>query len=51
VLVAINFSPEPLSFDLPGFAGRVAASTQRASEGNEVTGILHLLPHEAVVVV
>jgi glycosidase len=50
VLVAVNFSPEPLSFDAPGFAGRIAVSTHRASEGDEVTFELRLQPHEAVVV-
>jgi alpha-glucosidase len=51
VLVAINFSAEPLSVDAPGFAGRIAVSTQRGSEGAEVEGTLRLQPHEAVVVV
>ncbi len=50
VLVAVNFSPEPLSVDVPGFAGRVAVSTHRKSEGCELEGALRLLPHEAVVV-
>jgi glycosidase len=50
VLVAVNFSPEPLSFDAPGFAGRIVVSTHRASEGDEVTFELRLQPHEAVVV-
>ncbi|MEJ2372010.1 MAG: alpha-amylase family glycosyl hydrolase, partial [Gemmatimonadales bacterium] len=51
VLVAVNFSPKPLSVDVPGFAGRVAVSTHRPSEGAEVVRALHLLPHEAVVLV
>jgi alpha-glucosidase len=51
VLVAINFTPEPLSIDAPGLAGRIAVSTHRVSEGNEVTCVLRLLPYEALVVV
>jgi alpha-glucosidase len=48
---AINYSPEPLSIEAAGIAGRVAVSTHRASEGRDVDGPLELLPHEAVVVV
>ncbi len=51
VQVAINFGPEPLSIETLGVAGRIAVSTHRVSEGNEVTGALRLLPYEAVVVV
>ncbi len=51
VLVAVSFSAEPLSSDVPGLTGRIAVSTERANEDNEVDGTLHLLPHEAVVVV
>jgi glycosidase len=40
VLVAVNFSAQPLSID-----------THHANEGNEIAGALHLLPYEAVVVV
>jgi glycosidase len=50
VLVALNFSPEPLSFDATNLTGHIVVSTQRFSEGNAVDGTLHLLPHEAVVV-
>jgi glycosidase len=51
VIVAINFAAAPLSIDTAGIAGRIAVSTQRVNEGNEVRGALHLLPYEAVVVV
>jgi glycosidase len=51
VLVAINFSAESLSVEPSEFAGRIAVSTQRVNEGNEVNGTLVLRPHEAVVVV
>ena len=51
VLVAINFAAAPLSIDTAGIAGRIAVSTQRVNEGNEVRGTLRLLPYEAVVVV
>lgn len=51
VLVAVNFSRELRSMDVADWAGQIAVSTQRASEGNVVRGTLHLLPHEAVVVV
>ena len=51
VLVAINFSAKTLSINVGGRNGRIAISTQRANEGNEVTGALRLLPHEAAVVV
>lgn len=54
VFVAINFSSGPLSIDeiqSEARAGRIAVSTHRASEGREITGELHLLPHEAVVIV
>jgi glycosidase len=51
VLVAINYSTEPVSVDTAGFTGRIAVSTERVNEGSEVTGALQLLPHEAVVVV
>jgi glycosidase len=51
VLVAVNFSPQPRSIDPTGFAGRIAVSTRRKNEGNEVRGTLDLLPYEAVVVV
>lgn len=50
VYVAINFSSEPASIEATSVAGRIAVSTQRASEGREITGTLKLLPHEAVVV-
>ena len=51
VLVAVSFSAEPLSIDVPGRIGRIAVSTERVNEDNEVDGALHLQPHEAVVVV
>jgi alpha-glucosidase len=51
VIVAINFAAAPLSIDTAGIAGRIAVSTQRVNEGNEVRGALRLLPYEAVVVV
>ena len=51
VLVAVNFSAKPLSIDAAKTSGRIAVSTHRMQEGNEVTGTLHLLSHEAVVVV
>ena len=52
VHVAINFSAEPRSIDAAkGLTGRIALSTQRSNEGNEVNGVLDLLPNEAVVVV
>jgi alpha-glucosidase len=49
VLVAVNFSAETRSVVTVGFAGRVAVSTRRTSEGNDVGGTLNLWPHEAVV--
>lgn len=51
VLVAVNFSANPLSIDTANTSGRIVVSTHRLQEGNEVEGALHLLPHEAVVVV
>ena len=51
VRVAVNFSAEPLSIDTAGLTGRIAVSTHRVNEGNEITGALDLLPYEAVVVV
>ncbi len=51
VLVAVNFSAEPLFIEAAGFTGRIAVSTERVNEGNAVEGPLHLLPYEAVVVV
>jgi glycosidase len=50
-LVAVNFSAESLSVEGAGFAGQVEVSTHRASEGDEVAGVLHLGPYEAVVLV
>ena len=50
-LVAVNFSTQPTTVDTAGYTGRVAVSTERKNEGNEVDGTLLLLPHEAVVVV
>ena len=50
VLVAVNFSAEPLFIEAAGFTGRIAVSTERVNEGNGVEGALHLLPYEAVVV-
>jgi hypothetical protein len=51
VLVAVNFSAEPLSINTARFAGRVSVSTHHVNEGNEIAGDFHLLPYEAVVVV
>ena len=34
------------SFDAPGLAGRIAVSTHRASEGEEVASALQLLPDD-----
>jgi glycosidase len=50
VLIAVNFSAQPCSVDTAGLAGRIAVSTHRPNEDNEVTGVLELLPYEAVVV-
>jgi alpha-glucosidase len=49
VLVAVNFSAEKRSVETVGFVGRIAVSTRRASEGNDVGGTFNLWPHEAVV--
>jgi glycosidase len=51
VLVAVNFSAQPVSVDTAGLTGQIAVSTERGNESNEVDGMLELLPHEAVVVV
>ncbi len=48
-VVAINFSDEPRAFEHPDLPGRIAASTERSSEGREVAGRLELGPQEAVV--
>ncbi len=51
VLVAINFSRTPQSVHLAGRTGQIAVSTRRSNEGVEVSGTLHLSPHESVIMV
>jgi glycosidase len=51
VVVAVNVSAERRSVGLPGFAGLVAVSTHRATEGGAADEAVTLLPQEAVVLV
>ena len=46
--VALNMSGVELKVDVP--AGRVAVATDRARDGESVTGALRLAPHQGVVV-
>ena len=46
--VALNMSGVELEVDVP--AGRVAVATDRARDGESVTGALRLAPHQGVVV-
>ena len=46
--VALNMSGAELEVDVP--AGRVAVATDRARDGESVTGALRLAPHQGVVV-
>ncbi len=51
VLVALNFSAEPRSIEVPGLPGDIAISTDTSRNGAPTGEPLRLRPHEAVVIV